>query len=74
MDPVMEFIVGDTVKRSELRPFEVDFLVPKVRSAAGRVKRAWTENSAERYEVLWVWPNGETSLAHYTADEIEKVV
>jgi len=67
----MKFIVGNTVKRAELRPFELDLLVPKVSDALGEVKRAWTEDGEERYEVLWIWPNGESSLAHYKANEIE---
>lgn len=64
------FSEGAVVVRAPLRPFEVDLLVPKIRNAAGVVKRILPN---KKIEVLWSWADNETCLAHYTSDQLEIV-
>lgn len=73
-----KFQEGDQVVRAELEPFELDFLVPKVRLATGHVKQVllYTGPSRKRsdgykYEVLWTWDDGETCLAHYHGYQLD---
>ena len=71
-----KFFVGQKVKRAKLRPFEIDFIVPKVYLATGQVHRIWTINYKSndgfywRYEVIWLWPNGESCIGHYNETEL----
>ena len=72
--------VGDSVRRAELEPFEVDLLITKLRQASGIITRiipnleaSYRRNLPLCYEVLWTWPDGETCVAHYTRLQIEVI-
>jgi len=65
-----DYKVGDSVKRAELKPFEVDLLVTSLKTATGEIRQIHSEQH-KNYEVLWTWPDGKTCVAHYSEDQIE---
>lgn len=72
--------VGDSVRRAELAPFEVDLLHRKLRQAKGTIRRimpdlkpSYRRNYPLCYEVLWTWPDGETCITHHHRFQIEVI-
>lgn len=70
------FHIGQHVHRASLEPFELDMLALKLGSATGKNTRYWTQeyNYCDgfnyKYEVLWQWRSGETSLGHYNERQL----